>query len=144
MLCQVNRGGADVERARGFSCGKSLDHNSGSSNSWLEIKCVGTVSNRSAIGTKVSRAIGNGLTQDGYGVWGIPVMKVTFELPPPVVQRLRAHIPSGERSRFVAELIAKALQHKGNALEQAAQKANRLQKVNRDMKDWEALNGYED
>ena len=31
----------------------ALYHNSGNSNAWLEIKCVGTVANRSAIGTKV-------------------------------------------------------------------------------------------
>jgi hypothetical protein len=30
-----------------------LYHNEGNTNSWIEIKCVGTVSNRSAIGTKV-------------------------------------------------------------------------------------------
>ncbi len=71
-------------------------------------------------------------------------MKVTFELPPPVLQRLRSHIPSGDRSRFVAELISKKLQNKDSALAQAARKANTLRKVNRDMKDWEALNGYED
>jgi len=71
-------------------------------------------------------------------------MKVTFELPPPVVQRLRSNIPSGERSKFVADLISKKLQKQGNALEFAAQKANTLRKVNRDMKDWEALNEYED
>jgi hypothetical protein len=79
-----------------------------------------------------------------YGVWCIAFMKVTFELPPPVVQRLRSYIPSGERSKFVAELISKKLQNKSNALEEAAQKANTLGQVNRDMKDWEALNGYED
>jgi hypothetical protein len=66
-------------------------------------------------------------------------MKVTFELPPPVLQRLRFHIPSGERSRFVAELISQKLQNKGSALAQAARKANTLRKVNRDMKDWESL-----
>jgi hypothetical protein len=77
-----------------------------------------------------------------YGVFRF--MKVTFELPPPVVQRLRSHIPSGERSKFVANLIARKLQQKGNTLEQAAQKANSLRKVSRDMKDWEALNEYED
>ena len=71
-------------------------------------------------------------------------MKVTFELPPPVVQRLRSNVPSGERSKFVADLISKKLQNQGNTLERAAQKANTLRKVNRDMKDWEALNEYED
>ena len=71
-------------------------------------------------------------------------MKVTFELPPPLVQRLRSHVPSGERSKFVANLISKKLQSKGNALAHAAEKANKLRKVSRDMKDWEALNDYED
>jgi hypothetical protein len=71
-------------------------------------------------------------------------MKVTFELPPPVVQRLRFHVPSGERSKFVADLISSKLRSQGNALERAAQKANTRRKVNRDMKDWEALNEYED
>jgi hypothetical protein len=71
-------------------------------------------------------------------------MKVTFELPLPVVHRLRAHVPSGERFRFVAELISKKLKGKGSALEQAARKANALRKVNQDMKDWEALNERED
>jgi hypothetical protein len=51
-------------------------------------------------------------------------MKVTFELPPPLVHRLRALVPDGRRSKFVADLIAKKLQTKPNALEQAALKAN--------------------
>ena len=71
-------------------------------------------------------------------------MKVTFELPPPLVQQFRAHVPSGDRSKFVADLISKKLQHHGNAMEQAARRANALRHVSRDMKDWEALNGYED
>jgi hypothetical protein len=71
-------------------------------------------------------------------------MKVTFELPPPLVQRLRAHVPDGRRSKFVADLIARKLASKRTALEQAAEKANQLRSVNKDMKDWEALNGYED
>ena len=71
-------------------------------------------------------------------------MKVTFELPRPLVVRLRAHVPSGERSKFVAELISRKLAAKRSALEQAAEKANALESVSRDMKDWEALNGYED
>jgi hypothetical protein len=71
-------------------------------------------------------------------------MKVTFELPPPLVHRLRSHVPNGERSRFVADLIYKKLQGKGSALEQAGRKANSLRKVSRDMKAWEALNENED
>jgi hypothetical protein len=71
-------------------------------------------------------------------------MKVTFELPPPLAQRLPFHVPSGERSKFVADLISRKLQNQGNALERAAQKANTLRKVSRDMKDGEVLNGHED
>ena len=71
-------------------------------------------------------------------------MKVTFELAPAVVQRLRAHVPSGQRSKFVAELITRKLESRRTTLEQAAEKANRLRSVNADMKDWEALNAYED
>ena len=67
-------------------------------------------------------------------------MKVTFELPPPIIQRLRAHVPNGKRSRFVADLIARKLQHSTTALDKAAQKASRLRQVNQDMKAWEALN----
>jgi hypothetical protein len=77
-----------------------------------------------------------------YGIF--PPMKVTFELPPPVVQQLRAHVPSGERSRFVADLITRKLQSKRNALEEAAVRANALKAVSKDMEAWEALNGYED
>lgn len=81
----------------------------------------------------------------GRWVWCIPYcMKVTFELPPPLVERLRAYVPSGERSKFVAGLISKGLQGKGNALEQAARKANTFDSVNREMQDWEALNEHED
>jgi hypothetical protein len=79
-----------------------------------------------------------------YSVWYIPNVKVTFELPAPIVQQLRAHVPSGERSKFVSELISRKLQRKRTALEEAAEKANRLTSVTKDMKDWEALNGYED
>jgi hypothetical protein len=60
------------------------------------------------------------------------------------VQRLRSRVPSGERSKFVADLISRELRKEAHALEGAAQKANALGKVNRDVKDWEALNGYDD
>ncbi len=77
-----------------------------------------------------------------YGVFRD--MKVTFELPSPIVFRLRSHVPSGERSRYVADLISKHLRGKETALAHAARKANALRKVNREMKDWEALNVHED
>jgi hypothetical protein len=70
-------------------------------------------------------------------------MKVTFALPPPVLRQLRCCVPAGQRSRFVTELISRKLRNKGSALARAAQKANTLRKVKSDMKDWEALNGYE-
>jgi hypothetical protein len=57
-----------------------------------------------------------------YGVRGSPDMNVTFELPSPVVQRLRSHVSSGERSKFVADLIFRKLQKQRNALKCAAQK----------------------
>jgi hypothetical protein len=71
-------------------------------------------------------------------------MKVTFEIPPAIVQKLRNGVPSGQRSKFVTEAIGKELEKLGNELEQAAHKANCLMPVNEDMKAWEALNGYED
>jgi PHD/YefM family antitoxin component YafN of YafNO toxin-antitoxin module len=45
--------------------------------------------------------------------------------------------------KFIA-VTARKMEAKPNALELAAEKANRLPKVNREMKDWEALNEYED
>jgi hypothetical protein len=48
-----------------------------------------------------------------------------------------------KRSQFVADLIVTKLRKKGNLLERAAQRANGLRGVNRDMKDWEALNEYD-
>jgi hypothetical protein len=68
-------------------------------------------------------------------------MKITFELPSSLAQRLRFHVPRGQRSKFVADLISLKLQKKSNALERAAQKANMLERVNRDMKNWDTLDG---
>ena len=42
-----------------------LYHNSGNSNAWLEVKCVGTVANRSAIGTRIRMKA----TIDGKTFW---------------------------------------------------------------------------
>jgi hypothetical protein len=76
-------------------------------------------------------------------VYGVFLMKVTFELPEEVVEQMRSHIPTGERSKFAAKAISEKLKTCTNALEDAAKKANKLRKVNDEMKDWEALNGYE-
>lgn len=70
-------------------------------------------------------------------------MKVTFELPSPLVQTLRARVSAREQSRFVADAVEKKLHLSENSLEAAAKKANTLRQVTSDMKDWEALNGYE-
>jgi hypothetical protein len=67
-------------------------------------------------------------------------MKVTFNLSPSLVRRLRAHISKGKRSDFVSNLISKELSTEANAIERAGKKANTLGRVNRDMKDWQALN----
>jgi hypothetical protein len=51
-----NDGFLDLFLARGGVFGaenNSLYHNNGNSNNWLKVRCVGTVSNRSAIGAKV-------------------------------------------------------------------------------------------
>jgi hypothetical protein len=48
-----------------------LYHNGGNSNGWLEVKCVGTVANRSAIGTRIrARA-----TLDGKPFWQVRELK---------------------------------------------------------------------
>jgi hypothetical protein len=71
-------------------------------------------------------------------------MKVTLDLPDALVHQFRCQVPDGERSKFVADLLAKKLKSKVSALERAAKKANTLHSVNHEMKDWEALNTYED
>jgi hypothetical protein len=48
-----NDGFLDLFVARGDGRGNFLYHNSGNSNSWLKVKLIGTVSNRSAVGAMV-------------------------------------------------------------------------------------------
>ena len=67
-------------------------------------------------------------------------MKVTFELPPSLVQRLAHSCSERERSRFVARLIAKGLDAERKAFEQAARKANTFHSLTQEMGAWEALN----
>ena len=63
-------------------------------------------------------------------------VKVTFDLRPRLIHQLRCHVRSGECSSFVADLISKALRHGGKALETAAHRANKLRKLNSEMKAW--------
>ena len=59
-----------------------LYHNNGNTNSWLEVRCVGTVSNRSALGAKVrvfANLWGRGVWQlreidGGFGYWSHPLV----------------------------------------------------------------------
>ncbi len=48
-----NDGQLDMFVATRLAAGNLLYHNNGNSNKWITLKCVGTVSNKSAIGTKV-------------------------------------------------------------------------------------------
>jgi hypothetical protein len=79
-------------------------HNSGNSNGWLEVKCVGTVANRSAIGTRIRvKATVNGKT-----FWQVRELKssVGWDVATPLVahfglgdatnvETLRVEWPSG-------------------------------------------------
>lgn len=74
----------------------------------------------------------------GYGV------KITLEIPDTLGRRFKATVPSGGRSKLVAELLAERLSVVENSLERAAKKANGFASVTADMKAWEALNEAQD
>jgi hypothetical protein len=85
-----------------------LYHNDGNSNAWLEVKCVGTRSNRSAIGAKVRvKATIGGRTfwqlreiNTGTG-WGQNAMEAHFGLGNATnVETLRIEWPSGTVQEF--------------------------------------------
>ena len=67
-------------------------------------------------------------------------VKMTFEIATPVALRFKSAVPSGKRSGLVTDLLAQRLRLEEASLEAACRKANRLEKVNRAMKDWERLN----
>jgi hypothetical protein len=71
-------------------------------------------------------------------------MKITLDLPDETGRKFKAAIPSGQRSKLVAELLSKRLKTAEDSLEAAAKKANKFRMVNKDMKAWEALNEAED
>jgi hypothetical protein len=74
----------------------------------------------------------------GYG------MKITLELPDALGRKFKSSVPNGSRSRMIAELLAERLAKVDASLEKAAKRANTFKNLNRDMKDWEALNEVED
>jgi hypothetical protein len=71
---------------------------------------------------------------------------MTFEIATPVALRFKAAVPREKRSALVSNLLAQWLSIEGALLAAACRKANRLETVNREMKDWEGLNeaGYSD
>lgn len=99
----------------------------------------------STANARESTRIGAGVRPlTGLDLWCIPYgMKVTFEIPEPVVRTLRARVESGKRSGLVTKLLETHLARRGSALADAARKANTFERVTCDMRDWEALNGYD-
>jgi hypothetical protein len=71
-------------------------------------------------------------------------MKMTFEIATPVAMRFKAAVPSGKRSGLVTDLLAQRLSLEEASLESACRKANKLERVNREMKGWERLNEADD
>ena len=67
-------------------------------------------------------------------------MKITLELPDGLARKFKATVPSGRRSKLIAELLAGQLRSREDALERAAKRANTFKQVAADMKHWEALN----
>src|SRR5438552_18836701 len=98
-----NDGFLDLFVAGGYSGKNLLYHNNGNSNAWLEVKCVGTVSNRSAIGAKVrAQATTGGRTFwqlreiNGGGVYNSMPLVAHFGLGDATnVELLRIEWPSG-------------------------------------------------
>lgn len=62
-----NDGALDLLTANSQGEGPFIYHNNGNTNNWLNIKCIGTISNRSAIGAKVKVKA----TINGNSVWQI-------------------------------------------------------------------------
>ncbi len=94
---------ANVPPYGGAQLNSYLYHNDGNSNAWITVKCVGTRSNRSAIGAKVRvKATIKGKTfwqlreiNTGTGWWGVP-LEVHFGLGDATnVEILRIEWPSG-------------------------------------------------
>jgi hypothetical protein len=106
-----NDGFLDLFVANGGIVGSennALYHNNGNSNNWLKVKCVGTVSNRSAIGAKVRAKAtigGKSLWQlreisGGVGICQNP-LEVHFGLGNATnVDTLRIEWPSGSVQEF--------------------------------------------
>ena len=70
----------------------------------------------------------------GYG------MKMTFEIPDRIGTRLKATVPRGPRSPFIAALIESGIGVEEANMDEVCRKANAL-KLN--LSDWEQLNESE-
>jgi hypothetical protein len=70
-------------------------------------------------------------------------MKMTFTLPEAVARRFQAAYPKKKHSQIVAQLLAKKLRMDDQQLARACRGANGLRHVEKDMEDWEKLNGFD-
>ena len=74
------------------------------------------------------------------------VQKVLFSLPDKLVSKMRAHIPSKQRSKVVASLLGKELERREQALYECALEVEADETLNEEMKNWEetVADGIED
>lgn len=69
------------------------------------------------------------------------MQKVLFSLPDGLVARLRAGIPSKQRSKVVASLLEQELEKRERALYQCALDVEADAALREEMKDWETTSG---
>lgn len=63
--------------------------------------------------------------------------KVLISMPDSVISRMKALIPTRQRSRFIAHLVEDELKKREAQLFQAAQEVERDETLNAEMKDWD-------
>ncbi|ADE13517.1 conserved hypothetical protein [Nitrosococcus halophilus Nc 4] len=69
------------------------------------------------------------------------MQKVLFSLPDDLVTRMRASIPSKQRSKVIACLLEQEIQKREQALYECALKVEADETLKEEMKDWEATQG---
>ena len=70
-------------------------------------------------------------------------MKMTSTLPEELARRFQADYPKKKHSQIVAHLLAKKLRMEDQHLARSCRGANSLRHVEKDMEDWEKLNGFD-